>query len=236
MHDSRGLRNGIAPSGVANMTTALLLSGGMDSVAIAYWKHPRYGITINYGQKPAEGEIRAASAVCKTLDIEHVVINADISALGSGDLAGLPPAGDAPATEWWPYRNQFLLTIAGMKCLSLEAPELMIGALRTDGFHADGTVEFIGHMNELFQLQEGNLEVTAPAIELTAVELVQKSQVPRSVLAWSHSCWAITSARCSTGSTRSAAPRRRIGRAGCGAYRTRSASAGAPRLPACRSR
>ena len=170
------------------MTVALLLSGGMDSIAIAYWKRPRYGITINYGQEPAEGEIRAASAVCKTLDIEHLVIHADISALGSGDLAGLPPAGDAPATEWWPYRNQFLLTVAAMKCLSLGAPELIIGALRTDGFHADGTSEFIGRMNGLFLLQEGDLEVTAPAIELTALELVQKSQAPHSVLAWSHSC------------------------------------------------
>ena len=170
------------------MTAALLLSGGMDSVAIAYWKRPRYGITINYGQKPAEGEIRAASAVCKTLDIEHVVVHADISALGSGDLAGLPPADDAPATEWWPYRNQFLLTVAAMKCLSLRAPELMIGALRTDGFHADGTAEFMGRMNELFSLQEGELEVSAPAIEFTAVQLVEKSQAPHSVLAWSHSC------------------------------------------------
>ena len=170
------------------MTAALLLSGGLDSVAIAYWKRPRYGITINYGQMPAEGEIRAASAVCRTLDIEHMVIHADISTLGSGDLAGLPPASDAPATEWWPYRNQFLLTVAAMKCLSLGAHELMIGALRTDGFHADGTAEFIGRMNELFSLQEGDLEVTAPAIELAAAELVKKSQTPHSVLAWSHSC------------------------------------------------
>lgn len=160
----------------------------MDSIAIAYWKRPRYGITVNYGQMPAKGEIRAASAVCKTLDIEHVVIHADVSALGSGDLAGLPPAVDAPATEWWPYRNQFLLTVAAMKCLSLKATKVMIGALKTDSFHADGTAEFIGRMNELFQLQEGNLEVTAPAIDLTAVELVQKSQTPHSVLAWSHSC------------------------------------------------
>ena len=50
-----------------------------------------------------------------------------------------------------------------MKCLSLEATELMIGALRTDGFHADGTAEFINRMNGLFSLQEGDLEVTAPA-------------------------------------------------------------------------
>ncbi len=170
------------------MTAALLLSGGMDSIAIAYWKRPRCAITINYGQKPAEGEIRAARAVCKTLKIEHLAIHADISSLGSGDLAGLPPIDNAPANEWWPYRNQFLLTVAAMKCQLLELPELMIGALKTDGFHADGTSEFIKRMNRLFSLQEGELKVIAPAIELTAAELVQKSQVPHEVIAWSHSC------------------------------------------------
>ncbi len=32
--------------------TAILLSGGMDSIALAYWKRPELAITINYGQKP----------------------------------------------------------------------------------------------------------------------------------------------------------------------------------------
>ena len=59
MLDSPRFRDGTSRGGLANMTAALLLSGGMDSVAIAYWKRPRYGITINYGQEPAEGEIRA---------------------------------------------------------------------------------------------------------------------------------------------------------------------------------
>lgn len=172
------------------MTAALLLSGGMDSTAIAYWRQPGCAITINYGQRPAEGEIRAAGAVCKALDIEHLVIHADISSLGSGDLVGLPQVSNAPATEWWPYRNQFLLTVAAMKCLSLDIPELMIGALKTDGFHADGTAEFVRRMNDLFSLQEGELKVIAPAIDLTAAELVQESQAPHSLMAWSHSCHA----------------------------------------------
>lgn len=176
------------------MSTALLLSGGMDSVAIAYWKRPQYGITIHYGQKPSRGEIRAAVAVSETLEMQHIVIDSDISALGSGDLAGAAPLNSAPGTEWWPYRNQFLLTIAAMKCLSLGVEELMIGALRTDGFHADGTGDFIQRMNDLFSIQEGDLQVTAPAIELSAVELVRASQVPHTILAWSHSCHIAASA------------------------------------------
>lgn len=168
--------------------SALLISGGMDSVCIAWWKRPSHGITIDYGQKPALGELRAASAVCNTLGIEHLVIRTDISALGSGDLAGNAPSVKAPASEWWPYRNQFLLSLAAMQCHQLDVNVLMIGALKTDGFHADGSVEFIEKMNDLFDLQEGVLKVEAPAITLTAGELVKVSKIPSELLSWSHSC------------------------------------------------
>lgn len=168
--------------------TALLLSGGMDSVSIAYWKRPEVAITIDYGQKPAPGEIRAASAICRALDINHIVITADISELGSGDLVGGDPSSDAPASEWWPYRNQFLLSLAAMKCHQVKQDNLMIGALKTDGFHADGTPRFIECMNSLFSIQEGEFAISAPAIEFTAVELVRISGIPEHLLCWSHSC------------------------------------------------
>lgn len=170
------------------MTTALLLSGGMDSCALAYWRRPEFAITIDYGQKPAGGEIRAAQAICHTLRIDHTVITADISKLGSGDLVGIASTADAPASEWWPYRNQFLCTVAAMKCHQLGVQRLMIGALKTDGFHADGRPEFVQQMNALFELQEGDLQIEAPAQGLDAVELVGRSGIPRELIAWSHSC------------------------------------------------
>lgn len=170
------------------MKRALLLSGGMDSTALAYWCRPTHAITIDYGQKPAPGEIRAAAAVCQNLSIEHIVLQTDISVLGSGDLAGTPALENAPAPEWWPYRNQFLLTVAAMKCQQLGLTKLLIGALKTDGFHADGAPEFVRLMNALFQFQEGDLEVIAPAHGLTAAELISHSGVPMDILAWSHSC------------------------------------------------
>ena len=37
-------------------------------------------------------------------------------------------------------------------------------------------------------LQEGGITVTAPAISMTAVDLVRMSGIPREVLAWAHSC------------------------------------------------
>lgn len=170
------------------MKTALLLSGGMDSVSIAYWKQPDLAITIDYGQKPAPGEIRAATSVCESLGIEHRVVRADIAKLGSGDLAGTEATEGAPASEWWPYRNQYLLTVAGMVCHAQSTKCLLIGALRTDGFHADGTEGFISAMNSVFSLQEGSLVLQAPAINLDAVELVHTSKIPFSLLSWAHSC------------------------------------------------
>lgn len=167
---------------------ALLLSGGMDSVCIAFWKRPEYAITLDYGQKSAQGEILAASEICKFLRIEHVVEHVDISNFGSGDLAGTRPNPIAPASEWWPYRNQFLTTLAAMKCQQLMCRELLIGALKTDGFHVDGTPAFIDAMNSLFELQEGQMELSAPAIHLTAAELVIQSGIPLDLLCWSHSC------------------------------------------------
>ena len=96
------------------------------------------------------GEVRAAASVCEALGIDHLVITADIAALGSGDMAGKEPSREAPASEWWPYRNQFLVTLAAMKCHELQVSELMIGALRTDGFHVDSTPEFYIGLNRLF--------------------------------------------------------------------------------------
>ena len=170
------------------MSRAVLLSGGMDSTCIAYWQRPAIGITIDYGQRPAAGEIRASRAVCAMLGIEHVVITADIAALGSGDMAGTAPSSAAPASEWWPYRNQFLITVAAMKCHALGVTELMVGALRTDGFHVDSTPLFYEHLNRLLQMQEGKLQVTTPAIGFSATELIEASGTPEEVLAWSHSC------------------------------------------------
>jgi 7-cyano-7-deazaguanine synthase len=170
------------------MSTALLLSGGMDSIAIAYWRRPELAITIDYGQRPAAAELRASRAVTEVLGIEHHIINANLSALGSGDMAGSAALGVAPVSEWWPFRNQMLVTLAAMKCVALGAKRLLIGTLKTDDRHADGRPEFVDALRTLLHLQEGDLTLEAPAIGLTAVELVRESAVPMDVLAWAHSC------------------------------------------------
>lgn len=170
------------------MSVGLLLSGGMDSIALAYWLRPEFAFTVNYGQLAADTEIRTAEYIAGELGIKHVTIDVDCSSLGSGDLTGEAPNEHAPSQEWWPYRNQLLVTLAAMKGISLGVTELQIGSVASDESHVDGRSCFIESLNKLLFMQEGGLTLSAPAINLTTTELVQKSQIPMSLLSWAHSC------------------------------------------------
>lgn len=166
----------------------LLLSGGIDSTAIGWWKRPPIGLVIDYGQRSAAGEIQAATQVATLAGMRLDVLSIDCTSLGSGDLAGTAPLKVAPVSEWWPFRNQLLATMAAARALELGCDRIWLGCVASDDAHADGTETFIEHLNRLTQLQEGHIKVEAPALGLSSIQLVQQSRIPRSVLSWSHSC------------------------------------------------
>lgn len=168
--------------------SAVLLSGGMDSIALAYWQRPEFAITVNYGQKPSSAEVLASKEVAKALNMEHVIIEVDCSSLGSGLMSNYGQLQMAPSPEWWPYRNQLLVTLAAMKAIQLGIDELMLGTVKTDSIHSDGTREFYMGIDSLIASQEGSIHITAPAIEMTTEELIRVSGVPESILFWAHSC------------------------------------------------
>nr|WP_084545332.1 7-cyano-7-deazaguanine synthase [Derxia gummosa] len=171
------------------MTAGLLLSGGMDSIAIAWWKRPAFAITIDYGQRAAAAERLAATQVCSELGIQHSIITIDCRSLGSGDMSYAPPHAEAKTSDWWPYRNQMLITLASMRAIALGVRTLYIGTVRSDGeSHLDGTEDFVRKVDELTSYQEGGMRIVAPAIGLSTAELVREARVPPSLLAWSHSC------------------------------------------------
>jgi 7-cyano-7-deazaguanine synthase len=43
-------------------------------------------------------------------------------------------------------------------------------------------------MSAVLRVQEGQLSVEAPAIDISAADLIRNSGVPTEVLAWAHSC------------------------------------------------
>jgi len=165
----------------------LLLSGGIDSTALAWWQRPDVCVTINYGQLPAKGEIAAGRAIATEFRLRHELIEADLSSLGSGLLTGRNAAIHAKAPEWWPYRNQLLITLAGMRFMSKGLTEIMIGAVATD-VHNDGHAPFLRTIDRLMSLQEGMVRVTSPAQKLSSLGLLQAANFPDEYLALTFSC------------------------------------------------
>jgi 7-cyano-7-deazaguanine synthase len=172
------------------MAGAILLSGGTDSTALAYWKRDALtlALTINYGQVCAQAEIDAATEICGEIGLPHEVLSLDCRALGGGSLAGGASLSHAPTPEWWPFRNQFLITVAAMRSVRGGVQEILVGTVDGDGRHADGRREFIALMDQLLHMQEGGLRLVAPAQAMTSAELVRASGVPRKTLAWTYSC------------------------------------------------
>ena len=167
---------------------ALLLSGGLDSTAIAYWLKPDLALTIDYGQSPAAGEIRASSKVCEILGLAHEVVSVDLSQLGGGPLAAKAPLRHDMPSEWWPYRNQMLVTLAAMKVAGRGVSEILIGTVKDDAQHCDGRPEFIDALDALLSTQVPRTRIAAPAISMTPVELLVASKAPMSLLGWTMSC------------------------------------------------
>lgn len=171
----------------------LLLSGGLDSSSIAAWHRPEHCLAIDYGQHAAEAEKRAAEAVAADLDLPYTHIRVDASAVGGGLMSTFPnstvPNSVGIAPEWWPYRNQFLITIAAGWAVTRGHTEVLVGTVAGDGDrHADGTQTFYDAMNAVLAAQEGALAVNAPAMDLTAADLITTSRITDATLGWTHSC------------------------------------------------
>jgi 7-cyano-7-deazaguanine synthase len=170
------------------VNAVLLLSGGMDSTALAAWKRPAHCLVIDYGQQAARAEARAAALIAELLDLPLHATKVDLAQLGQGTLAGEFDSPHSEFAEFWPYRNQFLITIAAAWALKNGATEVWTGSIRTDDRHVDGSASFYNAIDALVGLQEGSIRVNAPAIELDAAELVDVSGVSDEVLSWTHSC------------------------------------------------
>lgn len=167
----------------------LLLSGGLESAALAAWRRPDFSLTIDYGQRPARGEATAAAAVCRALGLQNELLHVDCSQIGSGLLAGDDSLPDAPSPEWWAYRNQLLVTLACAWGLPRGVKRVCTGSIASDGErHVDGRADFYAALAQVVAMQEGSIHVEAPAIGMTSAELLEASGISDSVLGWTHSC------------------------------------------------
>ncbi len=171
------------------MSAALLLSGGVDSTALAALEKPQIALVIDYGQRAAVAEVRASTSIASRLEIPLKVLSIDCSVVGRGDMAASELTSDlAPVSEWWPFRNQLLVTLAAASLVDDSVDELVIGTVAGDQVHADGRREFVETLDRLLSIQEGGLRLRAPALGMRSAELVQSANLRKGILAWTHSC------------------------------------------------
>lgn len=149
------------------MTRVLLLSGGIDSTCVAAWLRPEACLYLDYGQRPARAEAVASARVAQSLQIPWHRLTADCSEAGSGLMAAGPRLAVAPTPEWWPFRNQLLLTLGAAWAVRERVDEILVGAVAGDGArHRDGTAWFYEQVDVLVSGQEGGVRVRAPALDL----------------------------------------------------------------------
>ncbi|WP_367657417.1 7-cyano-7-deazaguanine synthase [Clavibacter michiganensis] len=171
--------------------TVLLFSGGLDSTALAAIMRPKVLLFVDYGQRPAQAEMRAATNVATALRLSLTTIHLGIKELGSGLLLDESESTleTAPSPEWWPYRNQFLATAGAAVALQHSCADVALGTVAPDGLrHADGTQDFYRALDAVVSLQEGGIRINAPGISKTTEQLINDAGLDEAVLGWTTSC------------------------------------------------
>ncbi|UMB53936.1 7-cyano-7-deazaguanine synthase [Lutibacter sp. A64] len=167
---------------------SILLSGGIDSICLAYHLKPEVAYTIDYGQNSAEREIYVSKLICHILKIRHEVIRVNCKSLGSGNLINENSIEESPSEEWWPYRNQLLITLCLMKAINDKVGEIHLASVKSDSFHKDGTEEFYKMCNDLSMYQEGGIKIISNTVKYFSHELAVQYNVPKELILLAHSC------------------------------------------------
>lgn len=128
---------------MAEVTTAVvLLSGGMDSVALLHWARRRYdcvrAVSFFYGQPNAAEELAAAKAVCKRWAVRWLKLYMGQSIGGAAGIcaptAGVDAAGVSRANM--PLRNGMMLMAAAAQAMRWwndgRSVDLLIGCVYED--------------------------------------------------------------------------------------------------------
>lgn len=150
----------------------IILSGGPDSVAVAYWaKEQGYdvsAITFNYGQK-AQIEIEKAGKIAEELDIQHQVVDlSNLSQIYQG-VTSLVDKGMEITSEFTdpiivPFRNGVFMAVTVAYADGVGANHIFYGAHSSDEqFYPDCRREFYEAFQEAARLgTEKDMVIKSP--------------------------------------------------------------------------
>ena len=166
----------------------LLLSGGTDSACLAKVLRPALCLTVDYGQKIAKAEIESSRNICNRLKLKHEIVRFNLRSFATGTMAGKKQSHSGAVPEWWPFRNQLLATVGAMVAFKHQLNEVIIGTVKSDRRHKDGSLTFLRQIDRLVRQQEGAIRLLAPASKLSAEELVSIAEPSLDLLGLTFSC------------------------------------------------
>lgn len=161
------------------MMKLLLLSGGLDSACL-FWHMLAHDevfrcMWINYGQKNAEQEWKAAKKLCEDSGVG--ITRLDIPTVFSGVHSTILKEWQAPGhtiiSDELPNRNAVLISIAAAHCICRTT--VVVAAHRTSAPYADCTPQFYTRMSKAISYStNGRVDVEAPFIRLTKYQVLRK--------------------------------------------------------------
>lgn len=179
----------------ANGRAIVLLSGGLDSVVSAAWATKEFrdvlALTVDYGQRAAAAELRAAEAVagrlgCRWMSVELPWLGGlggsaltnrrqPMPRLSEAELANRETTQRSAEAVWVPNRNGVLVAVAGAYADAWRYSHILLGLNREEGAtfpdntpaFAEAATQLLGYSTRVHPI------VLSPTAELTKREIVE---------------------------------------------------------------
>lgn len=152
------------------MSHLILLSGGVESATLLHHAHrhePTFPVFLDYGQRAAPWERRAAQAQCDALRLPLKCL--DLASLGRDFRAGQSKQFHVPL----PHRNLIALSVALSYATQIGAERLSLALNREDTLaYPSASPAFLASFRALAGTLSG-VEITTPLIELDKAEVVR---------------------------------------------------------------
>jgi len=150
----------------------LLLSGGVESttllVQLADAGEPVQALFIDYGQRGAAEERRAAESQCARLGVELVTL--DLARVGATFRRGQDRKAHVPL----PHRNLVALSLGLSYAANLGAKRLYLAANRADTTeYPSSSHAFLAQFRLICGLL-GDVELRAPYLDLAKAEVIRR--------------------------------------------------------------
>ena len=190
------------------MNAVVLLSGGLDStvtLAVAVKENDSVtALSFRYGQRHTK-ELESAANVCKHYNVDHVIMDIDLSvfrsALTRRDME-VPEGRDAEKMSsdipdtYVPARNIIMLSVAAGLCESTDAERIYIGANSVDySGYPDCRPEFFKAFKEMIGkgtkagVEGRPIAIETPILSLSKKDIVLLGKELKAPLGLTWSCY-----------------------------------------------